>query len=152
MIAATGRIRTSAARRMSLTTMASLWSQRSTNVPAIGLSSRFGSVAAKKTSPVANAEPVGHHNDRNQCKLIESIAEERDELSGPHRREGPVEGEPDVGMLADPDSDPRFEGDRGGCCTARSECCGGGSCRQRRCGGRGHGRYARGDGRRSSRR
>ena len=47
-----------AARRMSLTTITSLWSQRSTNVPAIGLSSRFGSVAAKKTSPVANAEPV----------------------------------------------------------------------------------------------
>ncbi len=43
---------------MSLTTMTSLRSQRSTNVPATGLSSRFGSVAAKKTSPVASADPV----------------------------------------------------------------------------------------------
>ena len=58
MIAATGRIRTIAARRMSLTTMTSLWSQRSTNVPAMGLSNRFGRVAAKKTRPVASAEPV----------------------------------------------------------------------------------------------
>src|SRR6478735_7566963 len=56
--AATGRTRTIAARRMSLTTITSLWSQRSTNVPAIGLRSRFGSVAAKKIRPVANAEPV----------------------------------------------------------------------------------------------
>ena len=47
-----------AARRMSLTTMTSLRSQRSTNVPAIGLSSRFGSVAAKNTRPVARADPV----------------------------------------------------------------------------------------------
>ena len=58
MTAAIGMTSTIAARRMSLTTMTSLWSQRSTNVPAIGLSSRFGSVAAKNTSPVASAEPV----------------------------------------------------------------------------------------------
>src|SRR6185436_5333535 len=84
VIAATGRIRTIAARRMSLTTMTSLWSQRSTNVPAIGLSKRFGRVAAKKTRPVASAE-------------------ERDELTRPQRRERRVEGEPDIGMLANGD-------------------------------------------------
>ena len=38
--------------------MTSLRSHRSTNVPAIGLRSRFGSVATKNTSPVASAEPV----------------------------------------------------------------------------------------------
>ncbi len=56
MTAAIGMIRTTAARRMSLTTMTSLWSQRSTNVPAIGLSSRLGRRAAKKTSPLASGE------------------------------------------------------------------------------------------------
>ena len=58
MVAATGTSRTRTARRMSLTTIVSLWSQRSTNVPAIGLRSRFGSVATKKASPLASAEPV----------------------------------------------------------------------------------------------
>ena len=58
MTAAMGMTSMIAARRMSLTTITSLWSQRSTNVPAIGLRSRFGSMAAKKTRPVANTDPV----------------------------------------------------------------------------------------------
>ena len=36
----------------------SLWSQRSTSVPAIGLNSRFGTKAAMKTSAEASTEPV----------------------------------------------------------------------------------------------
>ena len=39
-----------------------------------------------------------HHG--HQCELVEPIAEERDELTRPQRRERGVEGEADIGMLA----------------------------------------------------
>ncbi len=58
MTAATGTTSTTAARSRSLTTMTSFWSQRSTNVPAIGPRRRFGSVAATKTNPTAIGELV----------------------------------------------------------------------------------------------
>ena len=81
--------------------MTSLWSQRSTNVPAIGLSSRFGSVAAKNTRPVASAEPGRDRDHGDQRELVEPVAEQRDELAGPQRRERAVEREADVRVLAD---------------------------------------------------
>src|SRR5918994_2430715 len=56
--AAIGMITTTAARRISLTTNTSRWSQRSTRVPAIGPNRRFGSVAATKTKATAIGEPV----------------------------------------------------------------------------------------------
>ena len=90
--------------------MTSLWSQRSTNVPAIGLRSRFGSVAAKKTRPVASAEPVEIATTATQRELVEPVAEQRDELAGPERRERAVEREPDVRVLADALDRPRRTG------------------------------------------
>jgi hypothetical protein len=41
----------------------------------------------------------GH--DRDESELIEAIAEERDQLAGPQRRERAVEREPDIRMLPD---------------------------------------------------
>ena len=38
--------------------MTSLWSQRSTSVPAIGPNSTFGRVATRNTNPAASADPV----------------------------------------------------------------------------------------------
>ena len=102
MTAAMGMTSMIAARRMSLTTITSLLSQRSTNVPAIGLRSTFGSIAAKKTSPVASTDPVAVRHDRDECQLVEPVAEQRDELARPQRGERAVEGEADVWMLADP--------------------------------------------------
>ena len=40
-------------------------------------------------------------DDRDQRELIEPVAEQRDELAGPQRRERAVEREPDVRVLAD---------------------------------------------------
>ena len=42
----------------------------------------------------------GH--DRDECQLVEPVAEQRDELARPQRRERAVEREADVRMLADP--------------------------------------------------
>ena len=39
-----------------------------------------------------------HHADG---QLVDPVAEQRDQLAGPQRRERPVEGQPDVGVLAD---------------------------------------------------
>jgi hypothetical protein len=97
--AAIGRTSTIAPRRMSLTTMTSLWSQRSTNVPAIGLRRRFGRVAAKKTSPVGERRTGRDGDDRDERQLVEAIAEERDQLAGPQAPRTTVEREPDVRML-----------------------------------------------------
>ena len=40
-------------------------------------------------------------HDRDQRELVEPVAEQRDQLTRPQRRERAVEGEPDVRMLAD---------------------------------------------------
>jgi len=56
--AAIGMKSTIAARSRSLTIITSFWSQRSTNVPAIGPRSRFGMAAAMNTRPTASGELV----------------------------------------------------------------------------------------------
>jgi hypothetical protein len=56
--AAIGMSRMIAARRRSLTTMTSFWSQRSTKVPAMGDRSRFGNVAKTNTNATAIGEWV----------------------------------------------------------------------------------------------
>ena len=53
-----GTVSTRPARSRSVAIITRFWSQRSTNVPAIGPSSRLGSVAARKTRPVCMADPV----------------------------------------------------------------------------------------------
>ena len=98
---AIGMSRTVAARRRSLTTRTSLWSQRSTSVPAIGLNRRFGSVAATNTSATASGESVDDEHDRGEGDLVDPVAEQRDELAGPQRRERAVEREPDVRVPPD---------------------------------------------------
>ena len=81
--------------------MTSLWSQRSTNVPAIGLRSRFGSVATKNTSADREGGAGRDRDHGDERDLVEPVAEQRDELARPQRRERAVEREPDVGVAAD---------------------------------------------------
>ena len=59
-------------------------------------------MAATKTRPVASGGARRDQHDRDQRELMQPIPEQRDQLAGPQRRERPVEGEPDVRVLADP--------------------------------------------------
>ena len=102
MTAAIGMSRMIAARSMSLTTRTSFWSQRSTNVPAIGQRNRFGRAATKNDERRASGEPVDREHERGQRELVDPVAEQPDELAGPERRERAVEGEADVRVAADP--------------------------------------------------
>ena len=89
----------------SLTIITRLWSQRSTNVPAIGPSSRFGSVAARNTRPVAAGDPVRRQHHRSQRDLVQPVAEHADGLAEPEGAEPGIAHEPHVGMRPDPHAD-----------------------------------------------
>ena len=78
-----------------------MWSQRSTNVPAIGLKKRFGSVAGDEHERRREDRAGQREDDGRQGDLVDAIAEERDQLAGPQRRERAVEGEADVRVAAD---------------------------------------------------
>ena len=104
---------TIAARRMSLTTRTSRWSQRSTRVPAIGPNNRLGSVAATKTSGDRDRRVGQDEHDRRDGDLVDAVAEQRDQLAGPQCAERAVEREADVRVAAETGEDIRGEpGDR----------------------------------------
>ena len=83
-----------------------MWSQRSTNVPAIGERNRFGRVGGdereRRPRPPSSVD-AEHEATRASC--VDPVAEERDELARPERRERAVEREADVRVLADPLAD-----------------------------------------------
>ena len=94
--------RTTAARRMSLTTRTSLRSQRSTKVPG---DRRQEQVRERRGDEGERGEDLRagrRQDDGRQGELVDPVAEHRDELAGPQRRERPVEREPDVGVPAEP--------------------------------------------------
>ena len=100
--AAIGMSSTTAARRRSLTTSTSLWSQRSTNVPAIGAEQqvrergRDEDERARQRRAGRRPGPTARERD-----LVDPVAEERDQLAGPERRERAVERQADVRVAAD---------------------------------------------------
>ena len=58
----------------------------------------------------ASARAGRDADDERERELMEPVAEQRDELAGPQRRERAVEGEPDVGVVADRARRPRSGG------------------------------------------
>ena len=102
MSAAIGMSMTTAARSRSLTTMTCFWSQRSTNVPAIGPRMRFGIVAATNTKRDRDRRAGQRVDEEREGDLVHPVAEQADQLAGPERREVAVEGEPDVRVAAGP--------------------------------------------------
>ncbi len=81
--------------------MTRLCSQRSTNVPAIGPRKMFGSVAARKTRPVASGESGHAENEDAQRDLVQPVAEEADRLREPVRGKSWIQRQAHVRVAAD---------------------------------------------------